>query len=422
MAFNRIARATFALLMGYTFIGGTTVQIYDDADVTGGHTAGNPHSLAEMAASTDPNVAASVLDSGFNYKTYRILQNVRHGSNTGGQTNTTTWTDTDAVINFDNSKTLSYGTVGGSANVTNWGTKVGAGNKASGRNGVTAYFGLATTIRGNFNFYGCELIQGTGTAAFQFLPASGGGNIVNSIIGHRGTGTTATIALGSAAAVLNNAYNVDLWGNINSANFGLVTGINCTTAERISIAINAAGYFIRSSQSTMAVKDLLFFGTPSVADMVCTGSSGITWTLVDMGWSGNAPKFGNMTTAAGNITEYRSGDVKAGDGNGLDSSGVAAKLTDALTNVIFNTTTDAMGRVSFGSGLTMNAVPVLDHYGTAANYLTRPRSPFLMEAGAQRYYFNWPTDANGNFEDMADVIPSRGAAGNPTTYVERVAP
>jgi len=23
-----------------------------------------------------------------------------------------------------------------------------------------------------------------------------------------------------------------------------------------------------------------------------------------------------------------------------------------------------------------------------------------------RYYFNWPTDANGNFEDMADVIPS----------------
>jgi len=63
-----------------------------------------------MAGVTDPNVAASgPLGSGFNYKTYRILQNVRHGSNTGGQTNTTTWTDTDAVINFRHSKTLSYG-------------------------------------------------------------------------------------------------------------------------------------------------------------------------------------------------------------------------------------------------------------------------------------------------------------------------
>lgn len=412
--------------MGYTFAG-TTIQLYDDNDVTGGHTAGLPHSAAEMAASTDPNVAANWVLLAGNVPKYRSLMNVRLGSNVAS--NPTTWTDTDAVFDWDNTRTLSIGNLGTSSSTINWGTKIGTGNKATGRNGITAYFGNATNLRCNLNLYGCHLVQvPAGSGAFQFVPVSGSNvEMIDCIVGHKGTGATAQIAIGSAVQAVNNVYNVDFWGNTTNASAGVLSQLNCTVAERITIGGNANFYCLRTAQATIAVKDILFFGSPGTADIVSVGGATTVWSLVRPGWSGNAPKFGPMTAAVGTIQEYWTADVKVVDGNGTGVSGISVRLTDSVGNVQIDTTTDSVGRISFGSGVTTNAVSVMDHYGTAANYLTRARSPFLAEFNTVntntgyaivRFLFDWPTDANGNFEDVALAVPLRPPGGGPSSWVE----
>lgn len=402
------------LAVGVTQPGGaaTTIFIYDNASAANA----SYYTFAEISTA----FPADFIDNGTTPKSYRSKVSLQVGD-TGVGAAATTLQDTDVAVFFDAAKVLQYRSTQTTSWTTNLGTKVGTGNKATGRNGCLIYQGTTATFRGNWAAYGSSILSQGGTMTFS--PATSGSNyeLVDCIIGNKGTGGTSTISIGSASVAASNIYNVDLWGNISSASLGLITALNSSNAERISIGINAAGYFIRSSQSTFAIKDLLLFGTPLVADIAYTGGAGSTWTLVNIGWSGNAPKFANMSASAGDITEYRVGDVKAGDGNGTNSSGVAAKLTDTLGNVIFNTTTDSAGRVAFGSGLTTNAVPVLDHYG-AVSYLTRARSPFLMAAGALRYYFNWPTDVNGNFEDMVDAIPLAYAGGGPTSWNERFLP
>src|SRR5207253_11336267 len=90
------------------------------------------------------------------------------------------------------------------------------------------------------------------------------------------------------------------WGNISGGAVALITTLNCSSAERISIAINAAAQFIRSAQTVLTVKDMLLFGTPSVSDLACNTATP-SWDLVKPTFSGNAPKFGNMTVSAGGI-------------------------------------------------------------------------------------------------------------------------
>jgi len=418
--------------MGYTFAG-TTIQIYDDNDATGGHAVGQPHTAAEMAASTDPNVAANWVLLAGNIPKYRSLMNVRVASSTGGQTNTTTWTDQDAIFDFDNTRTISFGVAAGgnSPNATlNWGVKVGSGNRAGARNGVTVYLGNTTLIRGNPNLYACNLVQApVGGGLFQIVPTTGGGDIIGCTLGHRGTGGTAQIVFGSSAQAVNNVFNLNAWSNVATASAGIFSTFNCTNAEEVHTGGNSYSSAIRSAQSTLSAKDLTIHGTPLVADIVCNASVPITWTFVRPHWSGNAPKFNPMNAGVtvGSVTEYWLLDTKIVNSAGSGVSGISVVLTDVLGNTLINTTTDANGRISFGSGLTLNAVPVMDHYGDGVNYLTRARSPFLAQVNVTNtnlaynkiaFPFTWPTDANGNFEDVAVIVPISPPTGSPTTWQE----
>jgi len=389
---------------------GTTIFIYDNASA--------PDTIAYHFADIAGAFPADFIDSCTTPKTYRSKVTLQVGDSTTGAA-ATTLSDTDVGVWFDTTKTLQYRTTQTTSWTTNLGTKVGAGNKASGRNGCTIYLGAAFTMRGQASLYGSQIV---GNGAMTFQPATSGQNfeMIDCIIGKKGTASSALISIGTSIVALSNVYNVDIWGNLSSATLGLVIALNALASERCSIGVNACAYFVRSSQTTFAVKDLLLFGTPSLADLNCTAGAAVNWTLVNIGWSGNAPKFASMTQAAGNIVEYRIGDTVVGAdvaGNPLAAQEVI--LTDSTGATSFDAITDSQGRVSFGSGLTMNAVPVLDHYG-AASYLTRPRSPFLMNVvGKLRYNFNWPTDAvTGLFRDMADPIPLAYASGGPTGWTE----
>lgn len=408
-----------AMAVGITQPGGagTTIFYYDNAsapDATAYH-------FADFAAA----FPADFVDNGTTPKTYRAKVSLQCGD-TGVGTASTTLQDTDVGVWFDTAKVLLYRTTSPTSWTTNFGVKVGSGNIASGRNGCKIYVGGATTFRGNWGIYG-SIIESQG-AGLNFTPATSGVSteLVDCIIGNKGTGTTSLIALGTASVALSNVYNVDFWGNIASASLGLFNNFNMAHAERISITINAAGYFIRSAQTTLAVKDLLLFGTPAVADFAKTGAGTVVWTLVNIRWSRNAPKFDNITAVAGDITEYRLADSKIVNAAGTGIPDISVVLIDAVGTTQINTVTDANGRINFGSGITTNAVAVQDHYGTVS-YLTRDRSPFLVQINVTNpnsayaqipFYFDWPTDADGLFEDTAVIVPLQAPSGFATPWRE----
>jgi len=408
------------LLMGYSWTG-TQIRIYDDGDATGGHSAGNPHTAAEMAASSDVNVAANWLAYTSNKPAYRGLATVLVGSSTGG-TNNTTWTDSNAIFSWDSGKTMSMPGTGGTNVFINWGNKVGSGSIATGRNGVAAYFGTTTTLLGRLMLYGCSF-ESTGALNMRGDSSS---EYIDLICGSTQTGATGTIGFGTSSSQTGTLYNVDLWGNVSGATNGLVNSMNPLLCQRLTIGGNSFGSeFKLAGQLNLSLKDVILFGTPSTSDFILTGAAPQSWDLVRPIWSGATRfLFSGGTITPGNVRERWLFDTRVVDLNGDPVAGVLIKLTDALGNVQVNDVTDSSGSVNFGSGITQNAVIVRDHYTTAGVYAVRDRSPFLMEVngGQQRYRFSWPTDATGAFMDFGDAIPLQYAAGGPTTWNERVAP
>lgn len=398
---------------------GTTIFIYDNASAANA----TNYTFAEISTA----FPADFVDNGTTPKTYRAKVSLQIGD-TGVGTATTTLSDTNVGVFFDSPRGLLWR----STQQTSWnlqlGTKVGSGNQATGRNGCLIYTANAVPfLRGNYGLYGTTWVHSNGLITAHGNVAGLTTEMINCILGHTGTGANSSWAMGTTTNAISNVYNVDWWGNVSAANNGVITTFNFTTAERLTIGGPSMPYFIRSSSNTLSAKDIVFFGTPTVADITPTGTP-ISWDLVRPKWSGNAPRMGVGTFAAGTIRELWIADTKVVDRNGDGVASIPVKITDSIGTVQVNTTTTATGRIAFGSGLTTNAIVVRDHYGDGVSYLTRDRSPFLFEinTGAAantsypglRYYTDWPTDANGNFEDMADPIPLQYASGLPTTWTE----
>lgn len=423
----------WCLLMGIFRPGGanTTVYIYDDSDATGGHAAGSPHTFAEIAAAF-PGEFASL---GTNAASYRGLQSLQIGD-TGTGTATTTLTDTNSTVIWDNTKTLIWRVTQNTSWNLNLGTKVGSGNTASGKSGSSLTFGAATTLRGNITACGStfkitsgslSLAQVLGTTAeFQNCLFQ------SSVVG------VAPFGLNPAIGSVIILYNVDLSHATTSQ---VLSSFTTTAAERITVCATAPSTFLQTAIGSLSVKDLKLFGSPTTSDIRWTGAGPVNWQLVRPGFTLAAPKFsgtGANPGLAAATWEYWLWDVKVVDGAGASISGVPVKLTDAIGEVQVDTTTGSNGEVSFGSGLTANAVKVMDHYMVAGpTYTQRHRSPFLVEvntgAGAilglpsRRYNFNWPgyesiTTSSGSFEDVADIVTLGEPSGAPTNWIERVAP
>ena len=308
---------------------------------------------------------------------------------------------------------------------------------ASGHKGTHIVFGAATTIRGTSSIYGSDLRTSTGTLTF-LLPTNGGGELINCIVQSSVTSGTNFQMTGSAVNTFDNLYNVDMSGSTTATMFN-----NWFTdaAERITFAGNPARFIAPPSGTAITMKDFAFFGTPTSSDIGWQGSTIVNHLFVRPGWSGNGPKFGFATGSlaspllAAASREYWLFDLKIVDGTGAAISGIPIRLTDTLGNAQVDTTTDATGELSFGSGLTANGVIVMDHYSDTTQYVQRSRSPFYLEINtsnltgynsnyaSRQYYFNWPgsetvTTTAGSFEDVNDIVNLQEPSGGQTSWAE----
>jgi len=408
----------------------TTIYLFDDNDATN-HTAGQPHTFAEIAASP---FAADFVDNGTTPKSYRAKQTIQVGD-LGTGTNATSLVDTNVTVIFDATKQLAYRATQLSSWTTKFGIKTGSGNIASGRSGCNIYSsGAITTIRGNIQLYGSR-ITATGRLTINNATAGLIGDCVNCLLESTGTGVVSGVDFGGATP-FDNIYNVDVMGAATSGAVGIMNTIFPTTMERITICGNPTA-FIRSSNTTLSAKDIAFFGTPVTSDVIWVGTAVTSnWVFIRPRWSGNAPKFSGTALSndpANGTHEYWAFDTKVVDRNGTGVANIPVRLTDAQGNIQVNTLTDANGQINFGSGISAGFVIVRDHYlNASAVYSVRDRSPFTAEVNtgvsanlnylSRRYKFDWPGLATGNFEDIGDVVAIEEQAGAPTAWNERVAP
>lgn len=417
----------WCLLVGITQPGGGTnpIVIYDDSDATGGHAAGSPHTFAEIAAA----FPAIFTDLGTNAKSYRSQVSLQIGSGVGSAT--TTLNDTNSTLIFDNTRTLTWQNSTTTSWNVNLGTKVGSGNTASGKNGSVVVLGAATTVRGNLALYGTTLKTTSGAITFASVVGCTN-DFQNLLIQSSVTGVAPILPQSLATSAV--FYNVDFSHSTTSQ---VLASFVSTAAERITVCATAPTTFLQTAVSQLSVKDLKMFGSPSTSDIRWSGPGPVNWQLVRPGFTLLAPKFSGSAAnpnLAAATWEYWLWDVKVVDGAGAGIANVPVKLTDVTGEIQVNTTTGSDGQVTFGSGITANAVKVMDHYMVAGpTYAQRHRSPFLVEintgSGAivglqsRRYYFNWPgyesiTTSAGTFEDVADIISLGEPSGAATNWTE----
>lgn len=376
---------------------------------------------------------AQFVDKSLGRRTYQGINTVAYGGTTAGNsTPTTTIRDSGCSVVFDSGRSLATSVTLPANSSIILGTKVTRSDgKASGKNGVTIFQGANATLRGVVKMYGCTYITGgAATNGLAILPASNStGELYACLVDAAGAST-----IGQSTATLGTVYNVDV---MNSANTGALVNIFVDSLELVTVsdeATIAGNGTITSSAVGLTMKDVKFFGDPVDSDFRWSGATATNWKLVRPEYSGNSPKFSTSASDHPNLSEATQEmwlfDIKLVNAAGVGVGGVPVKLTDSTGVVQVNTTSLSDGNIDFGTGLTNNAVTVIDHYiSSGTTYATRSRSPFLAEintgAGANssypavRYFFDWPTDLSGNFRDVADVVPLIYAAGLATTWHER---
>lgn len=414
--------------MGITQPGGagTIIYLYDDSINAGGfdpHTAGQPHTFAEIAQFCVNAGNTDFVSNGTNKPSYRGSVNVQIGD-AGTGTATTTLEDTvESTVIWDNTRTLAYRATQTSSWFTNLGTKVGTGDQATGHKGTTLVFGATTTLRGTMNFYGCD-IRVQGNFICTVTPyAVGVGELVNCIFQSAST-SAAVSGFSIGLNAFDNIYNVDVTAGVSVDVLNIFGG---NSVERITVGgPSLRSAFQLSAGTSRSYKDVSLFGSPTRADILWSASTIVNHHLIRPVWTNNAPKFGFASASASTPTlanatlEYWPYNVKIVDGAGDAISGIPVRLTDAVGNIQVDTTTGADGRLSYGSGLTANTAVVMDHYSNGTIYVQRHRGTFLCEINtgpgsntsylSKTYTFTWPgaetvTVDSGTFEPVQDIIP-----------------
>lgn len=419
---------------------GNLITIFDDTKSENA----TEFSYPELAVSY-PNDIISLGSTNIR-STYRSLVSLMVGKSPVGTK--TTIAGTNICVIYDEGFTIKMATTTRGSWNTNFGTKVGTSNTSGGKGGCWIATGIAGTWVGNLRLYASALEcgQGTGSAFISLAPALAGltSDVQNCLISVRSKISDATMFFGAAAIPLDNLYNCQMSSSPGNSTGQTIPTLRVTAAERLSVSVTSANIscISGSGANLIAVKNISMAGSsPGTSDVRWISSPASGWKLVSPAWSGNSPKFSaitsNIPTLANATLEYRIFNVKVVNASGAAISSIPVKLTDTTGSAQVDTTTDANGRVSFGSGLTANAVIVMDHYAVGTTYTQRHRSPFLVEINtgnsansdyrSQRYYMYWPgyesvTVSAGIFEDVNDTIPLQFASGAATTWVEMVQP
>ena len=412
----------------------TDIMIYDDTHADAG--GDGSYSFADIFAILGgTGVDILRVDSGTGFPTYRLLKNLQIGDKTTNAA-ATTLSDTNVSLTFDLGKVLKARATQTSSWSCLFGTKIGTGNQAIGKNGVHLFFtNTAGTnnviLRGTSKWYGCTARSSwsAGIQAFQMITlVNGACELINCTLGG-----FSSYVFGTAAGTISNLYNLDITGESTAT--GNITSFFVDSAERNSIGGSPTTSHIASASASLTIKNQTFFGTPGSSDMRWVAPTGTNWIMVSPKWSG-ANKFSGTGPSSASIgaQEYWPWGVKAVDRNGVGVSGIPITLTDTNGTEQVNTTTDANGETSYGSGITANCAVAADHWSTTLGvYTISHRSPFTVRvnqgAGAnpnylsRTYKFYWPgyssvTTNSGTFLETYDIVPVEEQSGGLTTWTE----
>lgn len=368
------------------------------------------------------------IDDGTGFPTYRFLKNLQVGDATTNSA-ATSLIDRNCTLVFDNTRRLLTRATQPTSWTIEFGTKVGSGDQATGKDGVDIYYHPSTTnasvLRGTVKLYGSSFKKKyvASNQQLQFPnQTSGASEIINCIF----DGFSAYV-LGSSGSPIDNMYNVDITGSVNG---NMITSFFVTSAERLTVGnpnLTGSSNYLASNSQDVSFKDVRFFGGSNTAALQTIGEN---WAMVRPLWPSGMDLFDALPSVDpdSGAHEYWLWNVKVVGSGGSGIASIPVKLTDSDGNVQVDTTTDSTGRVTFGTGLTENAVIVRDHYAIAGVVSYRDRSPFLVEINtggsavigypSRRYYMDWPGITSGRFSDVNDVISLADPSGASTNWVE----
>jgi len=427
---------------------GTPVYIYDDNNAAGGHVAGQPHTFAEIAAAfplefAPMQSAAGATFSGTHFQ-YLCVVVCTIGHPTAGNANVTTLTDTSGADIFSPSGRLQWSSANAATVYTNLGTKIGTGERMSGKNGCTIHQSGAQIFRGTVNMYGCFV--DSLASVIQFLNGTGSGMEFGACIFHTSSG----YVIGNSTSVNLGFYNSSL---LYSGAGSAATSIAMNEAVNTVLGATAPVSFFQSASANRAINGLVFSGASTVADVRPTGTNP-NWEMTNVTWSdtpGIPRVAGSLAGWASlpedGVHEYFFYDTKVVDQNGDPVAGIPVFISnDVELPGVVNTQTLADGNIVFTWNPTGhdNVLIARDHYATGTDTLTRDRLYTVTVNGyggafppsqlhqTVTFTFEWPgrdrfgasyvTDG-GSFKKVMDVIPLPwGFPSQATTWVERVAP
>lgn len=393
--------------------GANPILIQNDADTGGGRAAG-PYSFAQISTA----FPALCVDLGTTPKTYRMTVSLTNGDGVG--TSVTTLKDSDVIVCFDSPRTYSVSATGRSNRFTEFGVLID-GTKDSARAGCVMMFGTACTIQGNAKIYGSILRVPVGS--LTLAPGQTGLNyeIVTCVL----VSTAGAVSVGvSATANVTSIYNTSIVGG--SAALGAIANFGADSAERLSIALNAAGTYHFRTNSVFSVKDVVMIGIgPGTGAQLRVGGAGTT--LIAPTWEQGLTITDGTHSA--NVDEYWPYGASVIDQNADPIAGLSFTLMDGLGNTVINATTNASGGVTFGAGNTANCVNVVSYPGGVTHTYKGPYTVRINQGPVNTSWpqitrtFEWPTTAtwlttNVQYQDMFDIFQLVPPGGGPTGWAE----
>ena len=428
---------------------GTAIYCYDDADATGGHAAGSPHTWLECNTTFPVDFPRLQSAAGATYsatnRQYLPAVLVTIGHPTAGNTAATSFVDaTDADLFVIGSR-LAFTTANATTTSFTMGTKIGTGERMSGKNGGSIHMSANLIFRGTVNLYGTAIDS---TVQIQFLNGTGLSMTVAGCILQAGSSFVLGNSTGTALELCNNSLVSAGTGNIITASFVTSGGGNI-------LACTAPGSFLSSAASNVVLGDIQLSGAPTVADLRCSTQTPF-WTLNNIRWSDTpgVPRIafsGGIVLPQDGVADFRSYDVKVVDPTGNSVSGIPVYMTSDVDGAVLDGVTDEDGNVVFtwpATGAT-NVLPVRDYYdsvGSVSNLDERDRV-YLAEIngfsgstaptqgfGTKFITFEWPgrdrlgtgySPDGGSFQKVLDVIqldygtPSHAVS---TSWIERTVP
>jgi len=368
------------------------------------------------------------------------------GHPTAGNTAATSFVDaTDADL-FVIGARLAFTTANATTTSFTMGTKIGTGERMSGKNGGSIHMSANLVFRGTVALYGTAIDS---TLQIQFLNGTGLSHTIAGCVLQVGSSFVLGNSTGTALEMWNNSLVSTGSGNIITASFVSGGGGNV-------IACTSPAAFLLSGSPNLVLGNAILSGAPTVSDLR-TSTQIPNWALNNVRWSDTPgiPRIvfqGGEVLVSDAIQEFRSFDTKVVDPNGNPLSGIPVYMTSDVEAAILDDVTDADGNIVFiwNPTSTPNVLPVRDHYCDANTPLGNPfvrDRVYLLEVngysgsntpvqgyGTKFVTFEWPGRDRlgtgyqvdgGSFESMLDVVqldygtPSHAVA---TSWIERTVP